>query len=114
MPSSRPCAGRAASPPEPPGQRIDGTPIACRQQRLSFAPGNGRHRERRIQEHLNLGPGGRRPDGEGTALGNLGLVYHELGQRGRAAECRREAAAAMRDAGDHEQAARLEQLNAGT
>ena len=48
--------------------------------------------------------------GEGTALNNLGAAYQELRQPDRAATCWREAAAAMRDAGDHEQAGFLEQL----
>jgi hypothetical protein len=52
--------------------------------------------------------------GEGQTLGNLGYAYRELRQPGRAAECWREAAAAMRDAGDREAAARLEQLTANS
>lgn len=50
--------------------------------------------------------------GEGMALGNLGSAYQEMRQLGRAAECWREAAAAMRDAGDADEAGRLEQLAA--
>ena len=50
--------------------------------------------------------------GEGMALGNLGGVYQEMGQPGRATECWRAAAEAMRDAGDDEEAARLERLAA--
>ena len=43
---------------------------------------------------------------------NLGSAYAELRQPDRAAECWREAAAAMREVGDHDQTARLEQLAA--
>jgi len=50
--------------------------------------------------------------GEGQTLGNLGRAYQEMRQPGRAAACRQEAAAAMRDVGDHEAAACLEQLAA--
>ena len=50
--------------------------------------------------------------GEGQALGNLGNAYQELWHPRRAATCWREAAA-MRDAGDHEEAGRLEQLASG-
>jgi hypothetical protein len=45
-------------------------------------------------------------------LNNLGIAYQKLRQPDRAATCWREAAMAMRDAGDHEEAARLEQLAA--
>jgi hypothetical protein len=51
--------------------------------------------------------------GEGMTLTNLGIAYRSLRQPSRAAECWREAAA-MRDAGDHEEAGRLEQLAAIT
>jgi len=47
--------------------------------------------------------------GEGQTLTNLGNAYSDLRQPDRAATCWRDAAAAMRDAGDHEAAARLEQ-----
>ena len=46
--------------------------------------------------------------GEGRTLSNLGDVYQRLRQPDRAAACWRDAAAAVRDAGDHEEAARLE------
>lgn len=48
--------------------------------------------------------------GEGQALSNLGDAYQELRLSDRAAVFRQDAAAAMRDAGDHDQVARLEQL----
>ena len=48
--------------------------------------------------------------GEGTTLSNLANAYWDLGQPDRAAGYWRDAAAAMRNAGDHEEAARLEQL----
>jgi len=48
--------------------------------------------------------------GAGGILTNLGIAYKEKRQPDRAAACWREAAAAMRDVGDHEEAARLEQL----
>jgi tetratricopeptide (TPR) repeat protein len=51
---------------------------------------------------------------EGQTLDNLGNAYRELRQPDRAAECWREAAAAMHDAGDHQAAERLEQLAADT
>jgi hypothetical protein len=52
-------------------------------------------------------------EGEGLTLNNLGHAYRELRQPDRAAMYWRDAAAAaMRDAGDHEEAARLEQLAA--
>jgi tetratricopeptide (TPR) repeat protein len=47
--------------------------------------------------------------GEGQTLDNLGTAYQEMMQSGRAAVCWRDAAAAMRDAGDHEEAALLDQ-----
>ena len=47
--------------------------------------------------------------GEGQTLDNLGIAYQEMEQPARAAACWREAAAAMRDAGDHEEAAHLDQ-----
>src|SRR5207237_413669 len=50
--------------------------------------------------------------GEGTVLIYLGNAYWDLGQLDRAATCWREAAAAMHDADDHEEAGRLEQLDA--
>jgi tetratricopeptide (TPR) repeat protein len=50
--------------------------------------------------------------GEGQTLEYLGGAYREVRQPGRAAACWREAAAAMRDAGDQQEAARLEQLAA--
>ena len=50
--------------------------------------------------------------GEGQTLTNLGLAYQGLRQPDRAAMCWQDAAAAMRDAGDQEEAARLEQLAA--
>jgi hypothetical protein len=50
--------------------------------------------------------------GEGQTLNNLGNAYQAMRQSARAVECWREAAAAMRDAGDHEEAARLGQLAA--
>jgi tetratricopeptide (TPR) repeat protein len=50
--------------------------------------------------------------GEGQALTNLGNAYQELRLSDRAAVSWRDAAAAMRDAGEHKQAARLEQLAA--
>ena len=50
--------------------------------------------------------------GEGHTLDNLGSAYHEMRQLDQAAACWREAAAAMRDADDHEQAACLEQMAA--
>jgi len=50
--------------------------------------------------------------GEGTALNNLGTAYQEMRQPDRAAMCWREVAAAMHDAGEHEEAGRLEQLAA--
>ena len=43
--------------------------------------------------------------GEGRTLTSLGLAYQELRQPDRAAECWRDAAAALRDAGDREEAA---------
>ncbi len=52
--------------------------------------------------------------GEGTALTNLAYAYQDMRQPGRAAACWRDAAAAMRDAGEHEEAARLEQLATNT
>jgi tetratricopeptide (TPR) repeat protein len=52
--------------------------------------------------------------GEDQTVNNLGSAYQELRQSERAAECWREAAAAMRGAGDHEKAGRLEQLSAVT
>ena len=52
--------------------------------------------------------------GEGQTLTNLGIAYQKLRQSEQAAECWREAAAAMRGAGDHEEAGRLEQLSAST
>ena len=48
--------------------------------------------------------------GEGTTLSNLGNAYRDLHQPDRAAGYWRDAAAAMRNVGDHEEAARLEQL----
>jgi tetratricopeptide (TPR) repeat protein len=48
--------------------------------------------------------------GEGQTLDNLGIAYQEMRQPGRAAACWREAAAAMRDTGDHAEAVPLEQL----
>ena len=50
--------------------------------------------------------------GEGQALNNLGNAYQELRLSDRAAVSWRDAAAAMRDAWDYEQAARLEQMAA--
>ena len=50
--------------------------------------------------------------GEGQTLNTLGIAYQEVRQPDRAAACWREAATAMCDAGDHEEAARLEQLAA--
>jgi len=50
--------------------------------------------------------------GEGQALNNLGNAYRALRLSDRAAVSWRDAAAAMRDAWDYEQAARLEQLAA--
>jgi hypothetical protein len=47
--------------------------------------------------------------GEGQTLTNLGIAYTKMRQPDRAAMCWREAAAAMRDAGDDEAAGRLEQ-----
>ena len=52
--------------------------------------------------------------GEGQTLNNLGNTYQEMRQPGRAARCWREAAMAMRDTGDHEEAGRLEQQAANT
>ncbi len=49
---------------------------------------------------------------EGQTLGNLGLAYGQLRQLDRAASCCRESAAALREAGDHAEAERLEQLAA--
>jgi tetratricopeptide (TPR) repeat protein len=46
--------------------------------------------------------------GEGRTLDNLGNAYHQMEQPGRATASWRKAAAAMRDAGEHEQAARLD------
>ena len=46
---------------------------------------------------------------EGQALDNLGDAYQEMKQPGRATDCWRAAAEAMRDVGDHEEATRLEQ-----
>ena len=43
-------------------------------------------------------------------LENLGIAFREMGQPGRAAACCQEAAAAMRDTGDHKEAVHLEQL----
>jgi tetratricopeptide (TPR) repeat protein len=51
---------------------------------------------------------------EGQALDGLGNTYQELRRPARAAECWREAAAAMRDAADPEEAARLERLAVST
>jgi hypothetical protein len=48
--------------------------------------------------------------GEGQTLTSLGQAYQEMRQPDRAAMCWREAAAAMHDVGDHEEAGRLEQL----
>jgi len=50
--------------------------------------------------------------GEGLILNNLGNAYEKMWRPGRAVEYWRGAAAAMRDAGDHVDAARLEQLAA--
>jgi tetratricopeptide (TPR) repeat protein len=47
---------------------------------------------------------------EGSTLDHVGAAYNKLRQRGQAARCWQEAAVAMRDAGDHEEAARLEHL----
>ena len=49
---------------------------------------------------------------EGTILTFLGDVYQVMRQHDGAALCWQEAAAAMRDAGDHEEARRLVQLAA--
>jgi tetratricopeptide (TPR) repeat protein len=50
--------------------------------------------------------------GEGETLLNLGNTYPELRQPDRAAACWQDAAVAMRDAGEDEEAARLEQMAA--
>jgi len=50
--------------------------------------------------------------GESGTLDNLAGIYREMGQSSRAATYWRAAAAAMRIVGDHEEAARLEQLAA--
>jgi len=50
--------------------------------------------------------------GEGKTLRSFGYSYQKIGQRDRAARCWREAAVAMRDAGDHEEAGRMEELAA--
>ena len=50
---------------------------------------------------------------KGQTLGNLGDTYQQMRQPNRAARCWREAAAAMRDAGDHEEAERLERWATG-
>ena len=47
---------------------------------------------------------------EGLTLINFGLVYENLRQRGQAAICWRDAAAAMRDVGDYKEAASLERM----
>lgn len=50
----------------------------------------------------------------GTALIHIGRIYEILQQPDQAAACRVDAAAALRDAGDHEQAAHIEQLAPST
>jgi hypothetical protein len=52
--------------------------------------------------------------GEGAALARLGYAYQQLRQPDRATACWQEAAAALRDAGDHDLATGVEQLVANT
>jgi hypothetical protein len=51
---------------------------------------------------------------KGTVLDKLAIAYKTTRQPGRAAACWQEAAEAMRDVDDHEEAVRLEQLAADT
>ena len=48
---------------------------------------------------------------EGQVLGNLGTAYHGLQQADQTAICWRDAALAMRDVGDDEEAVRFDQLS---